>query len=266
MATLKKLTKKNSISESNSLRQPEHEMRQRPVNISNTERWIAGLGGGLLALYGLGRRSLGGTALTVLGGSLLYRGISGHCEVYKALGINHSQNLNSNVSVRHGEGHKVEKSINVNKSPEELYRFWRDFANLPRFISRLESVRVQDDEQSYWAAKTPAGTTIEWAAEIINDKENELIAWRSLGGAGLPNAGSVHFEKAPNGHETEVRVVFSYEPPGGIIGKVAAKIFGVSPEQQLEEDLRRFKQLMETGETVLVEGQPSGRLAKSAIK
>jgi uncharacterized membrane protein len=268
MSTVRKLTKTKPINESDYRRSGnsnQHEVRQQSVNISDTERWVAGVSGGLLALYGLSKRSLPGTALAILGGSLVYRGITGHCEVYKTLGINHSKNRNSNVSVRHGEGHKVEKSINVNKSPEELYSFWRDFKNLPRFMTRLESVRVLDDERSYWTAKNPAGTTIEWAAEIINDKENELIAWRSLEGAGLPNAGSVHFEKAPNGHETQVRVVFSYEPPGGIIGAAIAKLFGVSPEQQLEEDLRRFKQLMETGETVLIEGQSSGRLAKSAI-
>lgn len=245
--------------------QRDHEAPQRPVNISETERWAVGIGGGLLALYGISKRGLGGTIMALFGGSLIYRGVSGHCEVYKALGINTSPNDRPNVSVRHGEGHKVEKSIIINKSPEELYSFWRDFENLPQFMSQLESVNVLDNTLSHWKTKTIMGKTVEWDAEIINEKENEMIAWRSLEGE-VPNAGSVHFEKAAGNRGTQVRVVFSYEPPGGIIGTAIAKIFGESPEHQLEEDLRRFKQLVEVGETISTEGQPSGRMAKSVAK
>lgn len=260
MASVRKITDESNIE---MLEQREN---HRPVNLSNPERWAAGIGGGLLALYGLGRRGLKGTALALLGGGLVYRGVTGHCEVYKALGINTSRERRPNVSVRHGEGYKVERSVTVNRSAEDLYSFWRNFENLPRFLSRVESVRVTGDKRSRWTATAITGKSIEWDAEIINEEENELIAWRSLEGAGLPNAGSVHFERAPNGRGTQVRVVFSYEPPGGMIGTALAKLFGAGPERQLEEDLRRFKQLMEAGEVASVEGQPSSRRAKTAGK
>jgi uncharacterized membrane protein len=157
----------------------------------------------------------------------------------------------------------VEKSVTVNKSPEELYRFWRNFENLPRFMDHLESVRVEGEGRSHWVAKAPAGTTVEWDAEIYNEKENELIAWRSLEGADVDNAGSVRFEGDAEGSSTIVRVSLKYDPPGGVIGATFAKLFGEEPSQQIEEDLRRFKQVMEAGEPPTTEGQSSGRSASA---
>jgi uncharacterized membrane protein len=145
---------------------------------------------------------------------------------------------------------RVQKSITVNRSPEELYRFWRNFENLPRFMSHLESVQVTGEKRSHWRAKAPIGMRVEWDAEIINDRPNELIAWRSIEGADVDNAGSVHFKRAPGGRGTEVRVEMQYIPPGGVIGAAIAKLFGEEPGQQVSEDLRRFKQLMEAGEVV----------------
>jgi uncharacterized membrane protein len=112
-------------------------------------------------------------------------------------------------------------------------------------------------------AKAPAGSRVEWDAEIYNEKENELIAWRSLEGADVNSAGSVHFTAAPGGRGTEVRVVLKYDPPGGIVGATIARLFGEEPSQQIDEDLRRFKQVMETGETTNTTGQPSGRSANA---
>ncbi|HYE65468.1 MAG TPA: SRPBCC family protein [Pyrinomonadaceae bacterium] len=237
----------------------------REVNLSETERWASIIGGGALALYGLTRWSPGGFVLALAGGSLIYRGASGHCDVYGALGISTAgaEGQNRNVSVSADRGIKVEKSVTVDKSPEELYRFWRNFENLPRFMNHLESVKDLGGGRSHWVAKAPAGTSVEWDAEIYNEKENELIAWRSLEGADVDNAGSVRFESAPGGRGTEVRVALRYSPPGGLLGAAIAKLFGESPEQQIEEDLRRFKQLMEAGETPTTEGQPSGRSAKA---
>jgi uncharacterized membrane protein len=130
-------------------------------------------------------------------------------------------------------------------------------------MDHLESVTVQDDKRSHWVAKAPAGTTVEWDAEIINEKENELIAWRSLDGADVDNAGSVRFSEATGGRGTVVKVSLEYDPPAGIIGSLIAKLFGEEPSQQVQEDLHRFKQVMETGERPTTEGQSSGRSANA---
>ncbi|MGI8995695.1 MAG: SRPBCC family protein [Pyrinomonadaceae bacterium] len=240
----------------------------KDVNVGESERYISAIGGGALALYGLTRGSLAGVALALVGGGLLYRGVTGHCDVYEALGVRTASGEieNPNVSVKGGRGIKVEKSVTVNKPAAELYRFWRNFQNLPRFMNHLEAVRVTDPTHSHWVAKAPAGTTVEWDAEIYNEKENELIAWRSLEGADVDNAGSVHFTEATGGRGTEVRVVLKYDPPGGVIGAAIAKLFGENPEQQIQEDLRRFKQVMEAGEAATTEGQPSGRSAKAGAR
>jgi uncharacterized membrane protein len=148
-----------------------------------------------------------------------------------------------NVSVPYGKGIRVEKSIEVNAPPEEVYRFWRNFENFPRFMENLEWVRVIDDTRSRWRVKGPAHIDAEWEAEIINEVPNELIAWRSLNGSNVDNAGSVHFRPTDRG--TEVKVEFLYHPPAGRVGAGLAKLLGEDPEKQVEEDLRRFKALVE---------------------
>lgn len=235
------------------------------VNVGQTERWASALVGGGLAIFGLTRRTWGGVVLALVGGSLIYRGSTGHCHMYDALGVNTAGTESDNplVSVPANRGIKVEKSVTINKSPAELYSFWKNFENLPRFMNHLESVKTTSEGRSHWVAKAPAGRTVEWDAEIYNEKENELIAWRSLEGADVDNAGSVRFEAAPGGHGTVVKVTLKYDPPGGIIGATIAKLFGEEPSQQIEEDLRRFKQVMEAGETATIEGQPSGRSASA---
>lgn len=236
------------------------------ANVGQTERWASAIGGGALAIYGLTRGSLGGIALALVGGALVQRGVSGHCGVYDAMNFSTAEGSarsSENVSVPGDRGTKVEKSVTINRSPEELYAFWRNFENLPRFMNHLESVRVTGEKSSHWVATAPAGTTVEWDAEIFNERANELIAWRSLEGADVDSAGSVHFEPATGGRGTVVRVILKYDPPGGVVGAAVAKLFGENPEQQIDEDLRRFKQVMETGETATTEGQPSGRNASS---
>jgi uncharacterized membrane protein len=237
------------------------------TNVGETERWASAIGGGALAVYGVSRLlsggSLSGAVLALVGGSLIYRGATGHCNIYEAAGINTAESGATNpvVSVSAERGIKVEKSITINNSPEELYNFWRRFENLPRFMNHLESVTTTGGGRSHWVAKAPAGSTVQWDAEVYNEKENELIAWRSLDGADVDNAGSVRFEPASGGRGTTVRVTLRYDPPGGALGAAVASLFGENPEQQIDEDLRRFKQVMETGEVVSTEGQPSGRAA-----
>lgn len=159
----------------------------------------------------------------------------------------------------------VEQSVIVNRSPEELYAFWRDFQNLPRFMNHLISVEVSSPTRSRWTAKGPAGTRAAWDAEIITDTPNEVIAWRSLEGADVDNAGSVRFERATGGRGTIVRVKMQYRPVGGKLGSTIAKLFGQAPEKQIKVDLYRFKQVIETGEVARTDGQPMGG-AKPASK
>lgn len=151
-----------------------------------------------------------------------------------------------NTSVGNTSGIDVKRSVVINKSPEELYQFWRNFENLPRFMNHIESVQVLDDKRSHWVAKAPLNTNVEWDAEIIDEVENKTIVWRSLEGAEVDSVGSVAFTSA-NGSGTEVKVTMEYNPPGGEVGAFAAELFGENPQQQLDEDLNRFKQLMETG-------------------
>ena len=147
----------------------------------------------------------------------------------------------------------VKQVVTVDRSPDELYRMWRNFENLPRFMRHLESVQVTGTDRSHWKAKAPAGQTVEWDAEITEDRPNELIAWRSLAGADVENAGVVRFTPATGGRGTWVQVELEYAAPGGKAGALVAKLFGEEPEKQVYDDLRAFKQVMELGEVVLSE-------------
>jgi uncharacterized membrane protein len=150
---------------------------------------------------------------------------------------------------------RVRKRITINRPPEALFRFWRDFSNLPRFMERVESVQITGDRRTHWRAKAPGGVILQWDAEVVDERPNELIAWRALDKAPFRHAGVVRFEPAPGGRGTTVTVEIEYSPPGGALTAAAAKVIGYAPEQQLHEDLRRFKQLMETGH-IPVSGGP----------
>jgi len=215
------------------------------TNVGERERWISSIGGGALALYGLKRGGLGGAVLLALGGGLIYRGYSGHCSAYESLGINTATDAPAPPEAYFERGIHVNESVTIDKRPWDLYAFWKDFENLPRFLDHLESVRKIDDRRSHWVAKAPAGTSVEWDAEIINDEPNALLAWRSLGGASVDNAGSVRFIPGNEGEGTQVRVVLDYIPPAGRLGAAVARLFGEEPSRQVREDLRRFKELME---------------------
>lgn len=212
------------------------------VNVGGIERLISVIGGSALITTGVLRRSWGGTLLTVIGSVLMLRGVSGNSPLYKTLGISTAEKIGAQKGVK---GIKVEKSVSIKKSPEELYQFWRNFENLPRFMKHLKSVKSFDERRSHWIAKAPAGMTVEWDAEIIKEEENHMIAWRSLADAEVKNAGSVYFEPDADNRGTRVKVILNYEPPAGRLGAVVAKFFGEEPSQQIEDDLQRFKKIME---------------------
>ena len=224
---------------------PEQQTRttaiRHPRNVGDLERGLSLVGGGALVLYGL-RRSLGSLALMLGGGALIYRGLTGYCATYQALGVN---------TVHHDTGHGValRSTITVHKPTSEVYQFWRHLENHPRFIQHLESVVSTDGKRSHWVAKAPLPAPVEWDADIVNERENALLSWRSLPGSDVDHTGTVRFRELPNGRGTEVRVRLEYAPPGGMVGVAVANLFKTLTEQQLKEDLRRFKQIIETGET-----------------
>ena len=159
-------------------------------------------------------------------------------------------------------GVKVERVTTINRPVAHIYSFWRNLENLPRFMRHLEAVETLGGNRSRWTARGPAGTTVSWDAEILQDRPDEWIAWRSLPGAQIENSGSVRFSAAPGARGTEVRVQLQYVPPAGALGRVIAKLFGEEPDQQVHEDLHRFKQLMETGEIPMSDGPSLWRPAR----
>ncbi|MGI4788326.1 MAG: SRPBCC family protein [Janthinobacterium lividum] len=232
-------------------------------NIGSNERWLTAIAGGTLATYGLIARTPVSLFMAAAGVYLVARGASGYCPAYAASGVDKSETTGTDkdaVRKKLGAvGIKVTHAVTVLKPVSELYAYWRDFTNLPHIMDHLESVTVQDGGKSHWVAKAPLGKTVAWDAEIINEVENEVIAWRSLPGADVDNAGAVTFKPGPVGRGTVVRVELSYAPPAGKAGAAVAKLLGEEPTKQLDDDLRHFKQLMETGERPTTEGQSSGR-------
>jgi uncharacterized membrane protein len=228
-------------------------------NISEAERWGSLVAGVSLAVYGLSRRRPSGWMLAGLGALLAQRGYSGHCHTYQLLGVNTAGTGQDTRRALGGPGGViVEESVTINQPIELLYRFWRNLENLPRFMRHLDSVERITDTLSRWRAKGPAGTTVEWNAEIINEVPNQVIGWRSIEGSDVVSAGSVNFDDAGAGRGTRVRVRLQYSPPGGKVGAAVAKLLGRDPGAEIREDLRQFKQIVEGGEVPTTKGQPRG--------
>jgi uncharacterized membrane protein len=219
------------------------------IRVSQTERLMAAVSGVTLTVVGLRRRSVFGAVLAATGGALLVRA---------ALPNETGGRWNTGRSLAGSRGIDVDQSVTIARPHDELYRFWRDFDNLPRFMEYLVDVRQLDARRSHWVARAPAGRTVEWDAEIINDEPDELIGWRTLEGSDVVSAGSVHFKPTSKG-ETIVRVRMQYEPPAGKIGAAIAWMFATEPSQSIREDLRRFKALMEAGEIPTTVGESRGR-------
>jgi uncharacterized membrane protein len=218
-----------------------------PVNVGRMERYLSTGLGAVMGLAGLSRGRLPGLLLVVGGGSLLYRGLTGHCHLYDALGIDSAEHPDA-AAVPAQQGQHVEKAIAINRSPEDLFAFWRDLMNLPQVMPHIKRVEVLDSGRSRWIAEGLFGRDLQWEAEIYNERPNELIAWRSLPGSDIDTAGSVRFK--PLGHDrgTEVRLSLKYNPPGGKLGAIIATVSGRGLDQEVTEDLRNIKRRLETGE------------------
>lgn len=195
--------------------------------------------------YGLSRRTLPGVALAAAATPLAYRGLAGD---WPRVGNGHSAQARTRASLGGDRGIHVRESIRLERPIAEVYRFWRQFENLPRFMNYLEQVTDLGNRRTRWVARGPAGTRVTWDAEIINEIENKVIGWQSLPGADVVNAGSVNFDTARNGRSTQLTVHLQYAPPAGRAGSLVASTFGREPSQTIREDLRRLKQLLEAGE------------------
>lgn len=242
------------------------------ISVNNIEQIAAVAGGGALLFYYLRKVSLADALLVGAAGALIYRGVTNRpFNIKAAIGTERlteeiqslterakgwaqgwADEFKGKIERFRGQSGpiQVEKSIVIAKSPEELYAFWRNFENLPNIMSHLESVTGTRGKRSHWVAKGPAGVPIEWDAEIMEDKKNEMISWRALADADVPNEGTVYFKKAGDG-QTELRVSMEYTLPGGEIGAALAEFFGEDPARKIEDDLNNFKEAVEGGEIML---------------
>ena len=200
------------------------------INVGPKEQWLSLVGGGALAGLGIASRSWAGAGLAAVGGALLLRGATRHCAVRDA--------LKSNGPVR------IERTFTVpNKSPEEVYEFWRNLENLPRVIDSLQSVKALDERRSRWVAKGPAGVPLEWDAEITNERSGRVIEWRSTPGSLIDISGVVRF-KRKQGQGTKVHLTIRYVTPGGAIGEAAANLFRHRPEEKVDSGLRGVQEAL----------------------
>ena len=219
----------------------------KTINIGTSERWVSVIGGAILTFYELARLDPKAIILALLGGSAIYRGITGHSFLYQVLGVNTREKRRSalmHLSAR--PEIRVRRTMTINRSAESLYQFWHEVENLPLFMNHVQSVTSTGDNGSHWVAKTPiTGATIEWDSEVTVDQENRYIAWRTLGETPLAHAGSVRFEPARYSQATVVTLTLDFYQRGGPVVQGITRFLGYMPEQLALEDLRRFKELMD---------------------
>jgi uncharacterized membrane protein len=214
------------------------------VNLDHKERIGSILLGGTLMAAAFGRaRSSSRWLIFGLGAGLLVRGATGHCAIYEQLGIDR-RDRRERDGVPGNQGLRIEHVVEVACPAPELFQFWRSVDQLPRILRHVESVQPVDEWHSHWVARGPLGPALEWDAEIINERENELIAWQSVHGASLKNAGTVRFEALSPAH-TRVRVCIELQPLGGTAMLTLARLFGTDPQRELEDDLERFRDFAE---------------------
>jgi len=225
-----------------------------PASLSDVEDWVALGTGALLLLVGGSRRTAGGVSLALTAAPFFYRGMTGR---WPQLPGSRRQPGNTKTALRGNRGIHLREAVRLEVPVEDVYRFWRQLDNLPRFMSHLYRVSEGPDKRSHWVAAGPAGLAVEWDAEIINEERDKLLAWRSLPGSDVVTAGSVKFDRVRDGRSTQVSVHLQYAPPAGKVGALVATLFSRNPSQTVREDLRRFKQLLEAGEIPQVTAQAS---------
>lgn len=217
----------------------------RTASLTDAENLLALGAGALLLIVGASRRSATGACLAASSAPLLYRGITGR---WPDVLSDHVQSDDTRDALGGDRGVHVRESVRLETPVADVYRFWRRLENLPRFMTHLNRVTEMPDGTSQWVAAGPAGLAVEWTAEIINEVENKVLAWRSLPESDIVTAGSVNFDAVRGGRSTQVSVHLQYAPPAGRAGAMVATLFGRAPSQTIREDLRHFKQLLEAGE------------------
>ena len=222
---------------------------EMPVNIGSAERIASIAAGGALIVFGLMKRRWAGLALATGGGYLVARSITGYCPIYHAAGLSTAPEPHNTAERIVGpDGIKVDKVVTIERSPEDLYNFWRELQNLPGIMSHVLSVTGDVESGSHWTVRGPGGVDVSWDAIVTLDDVNRMISWQSIPGSQIINTGLVRFRPLPGDRGTEVHVVLHYRPPFGALGKLVVPFFEREPSHQVEEDLRRFKQVMEAGE------------------
>lgn len=214
---------------------------QSTRNVGDQERAVSAAVGGVLMAWGLRRRSLGGLLLAAAGAELIYRGVSGHCHVYDWLGKNTADS----------EPGRIKSAVTIDKPRDELFRLWREPDTLSRVMGDFADVESRGPNRMHWSLRAPAGHPVQWDAEIVEEREGELLRWRSDQDAPLPNEGEVRFEQAPGARGTEVRLTMRFDPPGGVLGDAAVAALGPTPNLLASHALRRFRRLAETGDVTL---------------
>jgi len=218
----------------------------RTVNIHTLERVASAIGGGLLAVAGVRKRSIAGGAMVIAGSELLRRAVTGRSFLYQVLGTRTAGTGQgaATTSVPYELGTRVESAIRINRPRQEVYWFWRDLSNLPRFMKHVKSVETTGPGRTHWVASGPAGRCVEWNAEMINEVDGERIGWRSVEGSQVDHAGSVQFRDTPDGG-TDVSVRLQYNPPAGAVGTMIAQLFRADPQDEIHADLMRLKDHLE---------------------
>jgi uncharacterized membrane protein len=239
-------------------------MATTTVNVHPVERLASGVSGATLLAWGLMRRSLGGVALALAGGTLLYRGIRGHSLLYQGLGINTAGESNQfGTSAANGMP-EVERAITVDKSAKELHRLWREPDTFAQIMGGFAEIMPTSEQHLHWRVRGPLGRNMEWDTRVMEDRPGEVLRWESLEGAKLRNEGEVRFRPAPRDWGTETTLHLRFELPGGLVGKQVAKRGGIVSRLFAEKALRRFKSLAETGEIPTLEHNPSARTRAAA--
>lgn len=215
------------------------------TNLGKNERILSVVGGGVLAALGVRAKGVRGTILGLAGATLVHRGVTGYCQVYGALGVGGSREKPAAPDAEGGFSGTAATAIN--RPASELYEFWRDFTTAPRFRDSITTVEMIDENTSRWTAAGPMGRSFQWTSRVTEDRPGEFIAWESIPPSDVPNRGSVRFIPFGNGRQTEVHYTVEIDTPGGVVGKAILSLFHQAPQALMEEDLRHFRQLMESG-------------------
>jgi len=223
----------------------QQENAQTTIDIGMAERGLSIVSGVGLLVIGARMGGIKGLIVILCAVDMIFRGVTGHSWLYSLFGVNNSSPKSEGAAVAQQQGTRIEESIVIQRPVDVVFDYWRNFENLPTFMRNLKDVDVINETRSRWTAVGPAGITLTWESEIINEKVDEVIAWRTVNGASVPNAGAVNLKATADGRATELVFKMEYTPPGGALGQVFLSILGQNPQKQSRDDLQRLKEILE---------------------